>query len=146
MSTENHDASPAHTHGAAAARTLATSQVRCDLPVQGMTWASCANPIEKRLARQPGASSASVNFATRVATVKHEPTATRPETLAKAVDNRQGNLAAGDSPSDETSARARGARPRADAGGTESRSTRWARDARRRVRRRPRDPHERGRN
>ncbi|MBX3360392.1 MAG: copper-translocating P-type ATPase [Phycisphaeraceae bacterium] len=60
---------------------------RADLPIEGMTCASCANRIEKRLGKQPGVASASVNFATKVATVKYDPAATRPETLAKAVDD-----------------------------------------------------------
>ncbi|MBK9126242.1 MAG: copper-translocating P-type ATPase [Phycisphaerales bacterium] len=52
-----------------------------------MTCASCANRIEKRLSKQPGVTSANVNFATKVATVKYDPAATGPETLAKAVDD-----------------------------------------------------------
>ena len=60
---------------------------RADLPIEGMTCASCANTIERRLAKQPGVASANVNFATKVATVKYDPAATGPETLAKAVDD-----------------------------------------------------------
>jgi Cu+-exporting ATPase len=60
---------------------------RCDLPIEGMTCASCASRIEKRLAKQPGVTSASINFATKVATVKYDPAATGPEKLAKAVDD-----------------------------------------------------------
>jgi copper chaperone CopZ len=60
---------------------------RADLPIEGMTCASCANRIEKRLGKQPGVESASVNFATKVATVKYDPAATGPEKLAKAVDD-----------------------------------------------------------
>ncbi len=60
---------------------------RADIPIEGMTCASCANRIEKRLAKQPGVSSANVNFATKVATVKYNPAATGPEQLAKAVDD-----------------------------------------------------------
>ena len=52
-----------------------------------MTCASCANRIEKRLGKQPGVESASVNFATKVATVKYDAAATGPERLAKAVDD-----------------------------------------------------------
>ncbi|MBS0190545.1 MAG: copper-translocating P-type ATPase [Planctomycetes bacterium] len=52
-----------------------------------MTCASCANRIEKRLSKQPGVTSASVNFATKVATVKYDAAATGPERLAKAVDD-----------------------------------------------------------
>lgn len=60
---------------------------RCDLPIQGMTCASCANRIEKRLSKQPGVTSANVNFATKVATVKYDPAATGPAKLAQAVDD-----------------------------------------------------------
>ncbi len=57
------------------------------MPIEGMTCASCANTIERRLAKQPGVTSANVNFATKVATVKYDPATTGPEQLAKAVDN-----------------------------------------------------------
>lgn len=60
---------------------------RADLPIEGMTCASCANRIEKRLTKQPGVTSATVNFATKVATVKYDPAATGPEKLANAVDD-----------------------------------------------------------
>lgn len=60
---------------------------RADLPIEGMSCASCANTIERRLAKQPGVLSANVNFATKVATVKYEPSATAPETLAQAVND-----------------------------------------------------------
>lgn len=60
---------------------------RCDLPIEGMTCASCANRIEKRLSKQPGVVSANVNYATKVATVKYDPGATRPAALAKAVED-----------------------------------------------------------
>lgn len=64
-----------------------TVSERADLPIEGMTCASCANTIERRLAKQPGVTSANVNFATKVATVKYDPAATGPEQLAKAVDD-----------------------------------------------------------
>ena len=79
-----------HQHGGAAApadQTAKTKIERADLPIEGMTCASCANRIEKRLGKQPGVQSANVNFATKVATVKYDPAATGPETLAKAVDD-----------------------------------------------------------
>ena len=57
------------------------------MPIEGMTCASCANTIERRLAKQPGVTSANVNFATKVATVKYEAAATDPARLAKAVDD-----------------------------------------------------------
>jgi Cu+-exporting ATPase len=60
---------------------------RCELPIEGMSCASCAARIEKRLAKQPGVASANVNFATKVATVSYDPGATSPEALASVVDD-----------------------------------------------------------
>lgn len=76
-----------HRHGADTPSTPTGPTQRADLPIEGMTCASCANRIEKGLGKQPGVKSASVNFATRVATVKYDPAATGPATLAKAVDD-----------------------------------------------------------
>jgi Cu+-exporting ATPase len=74
--------------GSEPSRRLGTAVTeRTDLPIEGMTCAACANRIEKRLAKQPGVASASVNFATKVATVTFDPAATGPEKLAKAVDD-----------------------------------------------------------
>lgn len=87
MSTDNHDATSPQAGGAGLARTATVPDARCDLPIDGMTCAACAIRLEKRLAKQPGVSSANVNFATKVATVKYDPAATRPETLARAVDD-----------------------------------------------------------
>ncbi len=44
------------------------------LDIQGMTCASCVRRVEKALARAPGVTSASVNYATHQATVFHSPT------------------------------------------------------------------------
>jgi Cu+-exporting ATPase len=93
MSTTNDGDDRAPSHGRDTSHSSAPSHLpqpaleRCDLPIEGMTCASCAMRIEKRLAKQPGVTSASVNFATKVATVKFDPVATRPEALAKAVDD-----------------------------------------------------------
>jgi len=46
---------------------------RMDLPIAGMTCASCAAKIEKALARVPGVSKAAVNFAAEEATVVFDP-------------------------------------------------------------------------
>ncbi len=48
---------------------------RRDLPIEGMTCASCATRIEKALSDRPGVTEASVNFATRRATVVYDPEA-----------------------------------------------------------------------
>jgi Cu+-exporting ATPase len=55
---------------------------RCDLPVAGMSCASCAARIESGLGELPGVSSASVNFATHRATVTYDPAVTGPESFA----------------------------------------------------------------
>src|SRR5205807_7396868 len=46
---------------------------RVDIPVTGMTCASCANLIERRLKKTPGVRRAAVNFATSRATVEYDP-------------------------------------------------------------------------
>lgn len=45
------------------------STERTDFPIEGMTCAACAGRIERVLRKQPGVSSADVNYATRIATV-----------------------------------------------------------------------------
>ncbi|MDX2131294.1 MAG: heavy metal translocating P-type ATPase [Planctomycetota bacterium] len=93
MTTTNVGDDRAHPHGSDASHSSGKSHPlqpaieRCDLPIEGMTCASFASRIEKRLAKQPGVTSASVNFATKVATVTFDPAAIRPEALAKAVDD-----------------------------------------------------------
>ncbi|MDI1289329.1 MAG: heavy metal translocating P-type ATPase [bacterium] len=61
------------------------SDDRVDLPLQGMTCASCANTIERALGKSPGVSKASVNFATKTATVRYDATATSPQKLVDVV-------------------------------------------------------------
>src|SRR5690349_6271189 len=58
---------------------------RCDLPVVGMTCASCATRIESNLGELPGVATASVNFATNRATVTYDPAVTGPESFSAAV-------------------------------------------------------------
>ena len=58
---------------------------RCDLPVAGMTCASCAARVESELAALPGVSGASVNFATHRATVTYDPDVTGPPSFSAAV-------------------------------------------------------------
>ena len=81
---------PPGAHRAPGAHTRAAVQ-RTDLRIEGMSCASCAARIEKRLAKQPGVESASVNFATKVATVSHDPAVVSPQGLAGAI--REGNTA-----------------------------------------------------
>jgi Cu+-exporting ATPase len=55
-----------------------------DLPITGMTCASCANRIERKLNKLDGVA-ASVNYATETATVEYEPTVA-PDELVAAVE------------------------------------------------------------
>src|ERR1022692_1164643 len=50
-----------------------TAPERVDLPVSGMTCASCARSIERTLASTPGVGRANVNLATNTATVEFDP-------------------------------------------------------------------------
>jgi Cu+-exporting ATPase len=56
-----------------------------DLPITGMTCASCANRVERKLNKLEGVS-ASVNYATERATVDFDPGAVAPEQLIAAVE------------------------------------------------------------
>ena len=56
-----------------------------ELPITGMTCASCANRIERRLNKLDGVQ-ASVNYATEKAAVEFDPQAVRPEQLVAAVE------------------------------------------------------------
>ncbi len=58
---------------------------RVDLPITGMTCASCANRVEGRLNRLDGVT-ATVNYATERATVEFDPEAVAPEQLVEAVE------------------------------------------------------------
>lgn len=56
-----------------------------ELPISGMTCASCANRIERKLNKLDGVE-ASVNYATERATVDYDPDAVEPEQLLAAVE------------------------------------------------------------
>ncbi|MGZ8440466.1 MAG: copper ion binding protein, partial [Candidatus Deferrimicrobiaceae bacterium] len=58
---------------------------RWTLPVEGMTCASCVARVEKALSRVEGVTEASVNLATKTATVAADPRKTGPEKLAAAI-------------------------------------------------------------
>lgn len=63
-----------------------TSRVRTiDLPVEGMTCASCVARVERALGAVPGVRAARVNFALSRATVSYEHERTSPRSLAEAV-------------------------------------------------------------
>ncbi len=58
---------------------------RVDLPLVGMSCASCARTIERALAKSAGVRAASVNFATRIATVQFDPSTIGPRGIVDAV-------------------------------------------------------------
>ena len=62
-----------------------TQLAQVELPITGMTCASCANRIERKLNKLEGVE-ASVNFATENATVAYDPQAAAPEDLIAAVE------------------------------------------------------------
>jgi Cu+-exporting ATPase len=65
---------------------MATAErTKLDLPVQGMTCASCANRIERKLKKLEGVE-ATVNFATEQASVSFDPRAVEPAQLVGAVE------------------------------------------------------------
>jgi Cu+-exporting ATPase len=59
---------------------------RVDLPITGMTCASCANRIERKLNKLDGVT-ATVNFATEQAAVEFDPADVTPEDLVAAVES-----------------------------------------------------------
>ena len=62
-----------------------TNPERLELPIVGMTCASCANRIERKLNKLDGVA-ASVNYATEKASVEFDPAAVAPEQLIAAVE------------------------------------------------------------
>src|SRR5580658_2994290 len=58
-----------------------------ELPIGGMTCAACARTVERQLASSPGVENASVNFATKIASVAYNPAETRVEDLVAAVED-----------------------------------------------------------
>jgi len=58
---------------------------RIDLPIVGMSCASCAQTIEKNLSQLKGVNNASVNFATSRATISYNPQETEVENFVSAI-------------------------------------------------------------
>src|ERR687895_287124 len=63
---------------------MAATSERLELPITGMTCASCANRIERKLNKLDGVS-ATVNYATEKAKVEYDSAAVAPEQLIAAV-------------------------------------------------------------
>jgi Cu+-exporting ATPase len=88
-----------------------SQQERCDLPVAGMTCASCAVRIETSLLDLPGVTGATVNFATNRATVMYDPRRTGPSSFADTVAHL-GYSVPETEPDDPTADELRDLRPR----------------------------------
>jgi Cu+-exporting ATPase len=58
-----------------------------ELPIGGMTCAACARTVESQLGHAEGVEKASVNFATRTASVRFDPARTQVERLIAAVED-----------------------------------------------------------
>jgi Cu+-exporting ATPase len=58
---------------------------RVELPIEGMTCATCASRIERKLNKLDGVT-ATVNYATEKAAVEYDPDVVRPEALVEAVE------------------------------------------------------------
>ena len=74
-------ASPTSTPPAA---TLPTAEIQ--LPIDGMSCASCVNRIERFLRKTPGVAEANVNLATEVATITYQPELAGMDELARAIE------------------------------------------------------------
>jgi len=71
---------------AAAGPIPAAQIVEVELPIAGMTCASCVNRIERFLRRSDGVESASVNLATEIATIRYLPGRTGRSDLAATIE------------------------------------------------------------
>ena len=64
---------------------MSATREHIELPITGMTCASCANRIERRLNELDGVT-ASVNYATEKASVEFDEAAVAPDQLVEAVE------------------------------------------------------------
>src|SRR6266542_6238188 len=63
------------------------AEQQLELPITGMTCASCVNRVQKALKKVPGVMDASVNLATEQAAVRYDPAQVAPGQLQAAVEN-----------------------------------------------------------
>jgi Cu+-exporting ATPase len=66
--------------------TVAASAAEIQLPIQGMSCASCVNRIERFLRKTPGVTEANVNLATEMATIRYRPEMAGLDELAAAIE------------------------------------------------------------
>jgi P-type Cu+ transporter len=62
------------------------AEQQIELPITGMTCASCVRRVEKALTKVPGVQEASVNLATEQAAVRYDPAQVAPDKLLSAVE------------------------------------------------------------
>jgi P-type Cu+ transporter len=65
---------------------VSTPPAEIQLPIEGMSCASCVNRIERFLRKTPGVEEASVNLATEVATITYQPEIAGLDELARAIE------------------------------------------------------------
>ncbi|HEX7612020.1 MAG TPA: heavy metal translocating P-type ATPase, partial [Candidatus Limnocylindrales bacterium] len=68
------------------ATATAAQSVEIQLPIEGMSCASCVNRIERFLRKTPGVAEASVNLATETATIRYLPEIAGLDELARAIE------------------------------------------------------------
>ncbi len=66
--------------------TTTSTPIRIDLPIAGMTCASCASRIERGLGKIDGVATAAVNYAVERATVEYDPTLTGPDDFVARIE------------------------------------------------------------
>jgi len=64
---------------------MKATEAKLELPIEGMTCASCVRRVEKALSTMDGVQTADVNYALARATVTYDPVRTSPKVLAEAV-------------------------------------------------------------
>jgi len=85
MAGRGHTPSPATAKPTASVPEVRAGMIRLDLPISGMTCASCVATVEKSLHKVPGVEFVSVNFATGRATVIYASAVTKAADLVRAV-------------------------------------------------------------
>jgi Cu+-exporting ATPase len=78
------EANPITPPAASASAPAAAAEIQ--LPIDGMSCASCVNRIERYLRKTPGVAEASVNLATEVATVRYLPEMAGLDEIARAIE------------------------------------------------------------
>src|SRR5712671_3666894 len=67
-------------------RSPSPTSAEVELPIAGMTCASCVNRIERFLKKTDGVEGASVNLATEIATIRYLPDVTGRAELGRAIE------------------------------------------------------------